>query len=142
MDQSTLEKLQPVNVPPWDGDPLFRVTSADLIRSLDVATIEARETVHDPLGAAPAQPFGFLYPTWLKFRGDLKDHDELWLFKSTYKVGWRIHEIRFGYAKVTGSTIDWHFVTEVVEIPINVEIFFKEREKLLAKKRNSGGSLD
>lgn len=116
MDQQALERFQPVNKPPYEGHPLFRVKATDLIESIEISTIEARETVRDPLGAAPQQPFGFLNSLWLQFREGLKDDEKLWSFKSTNKTGFFVNEMYRGYARVKGSEIEHHFIANVVKL--------------------------
>lgn len=117
MNQIALEALQPINRPHFPEDPLFRVKQSDLISCDDVATIELRETVHDPLGAAPARPFGFLYPVWLQFRKGFTDDTKLWLFKASVKISYHVREIRIGYVEANSSAVEWHFVTQVVDLP-------------------------
>lgn len=116
MDQQALELLQPINKPPYEGHPLFRVKLTDLIESIDVAAIEAIEMVYDPLRAAPQLPFGFLNSVWLKFRDRMNDDDKLWSFKSTNKAGFFVNEICFGYARVKGTEIEHHFIVHVVKL--------------------------
>ncbi|NCW86225.1 MAG: hypothetical protein EBV69_09085 [Oxalobacteraceae bacterium] len=121
LDQKALEAFQPVNKPFFDGHAPFRVKQSDLIKSIEISAIEAREMVNDPLGNAPKQPFGFLNSVWQHFREGLKDDDKLWLFKSHHQVGWFVNEMRLGYAKVNGSDIESHFIVQVIQLPRDVD---------------------
>ena len=45
---------------------------------LDVAEVERRETVQDPLGAVPDLPLGHLNVAWRALKASMEPGDELW----------------------------------------------------------------
>jgi hypothetical protein len=65
-----------------------------------IEQVEARETVADPLHAAPAVPFGFLNHTWKTFLAKRKEGDELWSYYALWMRLGTVREADFGYAWV------------------------------------------
>lgn len=59
----------------------FLSSQEALIRQMTMADIERAEVVHDPLGAAPALPFGHLNPAWETFKEQVATGDEIWSFR-------------------------------------------------------------
>jgi hypothetical protein len=61
----------------------FRVREEDLIEQLSIDEIENRERIQDPLGGAPDEPFGHLWPAWQAFVNELSADASLWSFAAT-----------------------------------------------------------
>lgn len=78
----------------------FKVSPDQLRTRVSVATVEAHETVSDPLGAAPRQPFGFLNARWQEFLAAGGAEDELWSFEATWSGA-----TRTGYARVRAGEV-------------------------------------
>jgi len=85
----------------------FHVKREHLVERMTLAVVEVRETVHDPLGAVPAAPCGFLNPMWLRFRSACLAEDEIWSFSARSPIdqefgveGFDLHE---GYVAVRGG---------------------------------------
>lgn len=66
----------------------------------DGAAVEARETVYDPLGAAPAVPFGFLNRQWQALLAQATTADAVWSFRAVRDGDWGLLDERTGYALV------------------------------------------
>ena len=92
-------------------DPVFAVEPAHLLERLAVEEVEARETVFDPLGAAPNLPFGHLHAAWRAFVDGLAEGDELWSFSADWQTGWGNMERRAGYVLVREGEPGEHFLT-------------------------------
>ena len=89
----------------------FIVSEQDLLEKLSIEEIEERETVHDPLGAVPKEPFGHLSPEWQRFKENLQPGDLLWSFESSYDSAWQTVETRSGYVVSSASRLGPHFLT-------------------------------
>lgn len=87
------------------------VEMRELIERLSIESIEARETVHDPLQAAPATPFGHLGAAWVAFRSQLQPQDELWSFVAVRADEWGFQEETGGYAAVRDGAIAAYFTS-------------------------------
>lgn len=90
----------------------FAVTRDDLLEELSAAEVEAREMVHDPLGAVPNLPFGHLNNAWKAFLQDVAPDDAIWKFSARRSAGWGGTELVIGYVVVRGDSIGSHIVTE------------------------------
>jgi hypothetical protein len=86
------------------GEPLFVPRRRELKERLTVEQAEARERVHDPLGAVPDVPFGFLNGRWQEFLAQRQPGDGLWRFGSLRKEH-RTKVWREGYAWVKRGAI-------------------------------------
>ncbi|EGK72098.1 hypothetical protein METUNv1_01570 [Methyloversatilis universalis FAM5] len=85
----------------------FRPRSDHLVERLTRAAIEQRETVTDPLNAAPPLPFGHLNRRWQAFADQLDPGDELWSFESPHVTAFGTLEVRCGYARMRrGQVLD------------------------------------
>lgn len=80
-------------------DPVV-VRPEHLVEHLEVATVEAREQVVDPLAAAPALPFGHLNPAWCKFAGHAAAGLELWSISGALCAPSGARRVFEGYAFV------------------------------------------
>jgi hypothetical protein len=100
MGKSGLDVGTDIDLPFEASLSTFRPKSEQLVKRLTRAAIEQRETVIDPLGAAPVRPFGHLHARWQGFVGDIKDGDELWSFEATHVTTFDRIEVRRGYARV------------------------------------------
>lgn len=99
------------NTPPMDEDlKKFVVEAGHLLEQLTVREIEARETVYDPLGAAPNLPFGHLNVAWRTFLEGRVDTDEVWSFAARWQTTWGQH-FREGYVLVQSGNPGAHFLT-------------------------------
>lgn len=58
----------------------FRIRRRDLRYAFTQAEVEARECVHDPLGAVPPLPFGHLNPAWRRYADALEPRARLRAF--------------------------------------------------------------
>jgi hypothetical protein len=65
---------------------------------LNVAEVERRETVQDPLGAVPELPFGHLNVAWQALKASMEPADELWSFSARWDDDWGEPHLREGYA--------------------------------------------
>jgi len=76
-------------------------------------TLEQAEKGHlvedERLGPNPV-PFGFLYGGWVRFKGQMKQGDELWKFSSPPE-SWRLLAGRAGLCIVRGGEIVDSIVT-------------------------------
>jgi hypothetical protein len=79
--------------------PPFAPCPRELRQELTIAEAEAREHVHDPLGAVRDTPFGFLHGARITFTQLRQADDRLWRFKSQRQER-RIKVCREGYAWV------------------------------------------
>jgi hypothetical protein len=86
------------------------VEPEDLLQPTTIGEIEQREIVQDPLGAAPALPFGHLSAGWIRFCSQLEPGDEVWSFRAVRSDDWGGHEQSSGYAAVRLGEIAGHFV--------------------------------
>lgn len=86
------------------------VELSDLIERISIQAIESRETVHDPLRAAPAVPFGHMGASWIAFRSKLMPEDEVWSFEAMRSDDWGFQEQSRGYAAVRDGQIVAHFI--------------------------------
>lgn len=107
--------------------PKFLANKDNLLERVDCADIERKETVSDPLGAAPNVPFGHLNTVWQAFKGRIADGDEVWLFSTLGRSSLTAPAARWtriaeGYAVLRGGTIIDEFVAhggllEVARLP-------------------------
>lgn len=92
-----LRTRRPIN---WKRQPAaaapFVPSRKELREQLTIEQVEARERVHDPLGAVPDVPFGFLYPAWQRLVARRHPGDRLWRFEARRKVRGAV-VIRQGY---------------------------------------------
>jgi len=95
----------------------FAVGRSHLQERLSLQEIEVRETVYDPLGAAPDLPFGHLNAAWLRFLDGLEDGDELWTFTAKWQTTWGLKEVRGGYVLVRNDNPGNYFLTEWKQLP-------------------------
>lgn len=72
---------------------------------LSVEQVEAEETVRDPLGAAPAVPFGFLNPIWKAFLAKRQAGDELWSYYALWMRLGMVKQADFGYVWVRNGML-------------------------------------
>jgi cytochrome b len=86
------------------------VEMSELLERISIETIEALETVHDPLHAAPAVPFGHMGASWIAFRSKLLPEDEIWSFEAMRSDDWGFQEQTHGYAAVRNGQIVAHFI--------------------------------
>lgn len=98
-------------------DPVFAVESAHLLERLSVEDVEACETVSDPLGAVPNQPFGHLHTAWRAFVDPRTESDELWSFSADWRTDWGNMERRAGYVLVRAGAPAEHFLTMRKDLP-------------------------
>ncbi len=91
----------------WKFAPGMR----DLVRPLAVEEIEKLEAVVDPLGAAPALPFGHLNPAWRRFVQGVALKNKLWSYRAFRKDRWGKKERREGYAIVRYGIVGMFFET-------------------------------
>lgn len=85
--------------------PGLQVGLDHLLEKVTVDEVIARETVADPLGGAPAVPFGHLNACWEEFVSGLSSEDELWTFQSKRLNRMFDEELVEGYAVVRGKTV-------------------------------------
>ena len=85
--------------------PGLEVGLNHLLEKVTVDEVIARETVADPLGGAPAVPFGHLNAGWEEFISGLASEDELWTFQSKRLNRMLDEELVEGYAVVRGKTV-------------------------------------
>jgi len=95
-------------------EPVFSVGKDDLLAKQTIEQIESAEIISDPLGAAPALPFGHLHQCWLAFLAQMLPDDELWSFQSTWDVPWSEKEIRYGYVLVRAGIPDAYVLSEAM----------------------------
>ena len=101
----------------WFPDPpyvekVFAVEKSHLGEALSLEDIEARERVHDPMGAVPELPFGHLNVAWQEFLGQRVEGDALWNFSAIWQGDWGSPEERAGYVIIRAdSSIGPYFLT-------------------------------
>jgi hypothetical protein len=79
-----------INWPRRDtSDRPFQPRRRECRQRFTIAEAEARGRIHDPLGAVPDLPFGFLHPRWQRFLAEQPPGAELWWFESQRKEGRR-----------------------------------------------------
>ena len=88
-------------------NPLLDISSKDLrkyfstpetrIRIITIEEAEDKEYISDPLGAVSNQPFGHLYPAWIKFKAEIYPQDELWEFKASKQLLEDFKKNRYAY---------------------------------------------
>ena len=105
------------DAPALEADPVFAVEKAHLLEQVSVEDVEARETVFDPLGAAPNLPFGHLHAAWRTFVYQRTAGDELWSFSADWRTGWGNLERRAGYVLVREGKPGEHFLTVWKDLP-------------------------
>ncbi len=92
--------LQDRDIAAYEASRIFAAKRGDLVEKVEVAAVEARETVFDPLGAAPAVPFGFLNTQWQAFLAQRTTADAVWSFRAVRDGDWGLLDERTGYALV------------------------------------------
>ena len=92
--------LQDRDIAAYEASRIFAVKRGDLVEKVEVAAVEAKETVFDPMGAAPAVPFGFLNPQWQAFLAKGAAADAVWSFRAVRDGDWGLLDERTGYALV------------------------------------------
>lgn len=95
----------------------FRVERDDLLARCTREDIEAREQAVDPLGGAPAVPFGHLNPAWQRFVRTLGTEDELWRFHAQRIALDGAAEIRSGYVVVRNGRPGQAMMASVRSLP-------------------------
>lgn len=104
--------------------PSRGVRREHLRERLTRAAIEEHEFVHDPLGAAPAAPFGLLNAAWRSLVAMERPGDAWWSFErvgrlpphtDSYDTGRRTGRMR-GYAIVRGGRPVVAFICEITGI--------------------------
>jgi hypothetical protein len=78
----------------------FRVERDDLLARCTRDEIESHERAVDPMGGAPAVPFGHLNAAWQRFVARLRADDELWRFHAQRMARDGAAQIRTGYVIV------------------------------------------
>lgn len=85
-------------------DPEHLIRPWHLCGAFSVEEVEVLETVHDPLAAAPAVPFGHLNPAWRAYRATLPPGARLGRFVSRKReTGWT--RTLVGYAVRAGARV-------------------------------------
>lgn len=87
------------------------VEHSELRARMTLAEVEDREMVDDPLGAVPLVPFGHLFPAWQRFKSQLTDGDEIWVFEAEREDDWSQTVVSSGYAAVRNGRVIAHFTT-------------------------------
>ena len=95
-----------------DNYPDFTVRSNDLVARCEVAEVERRERVVDPLHAVPDVPFGHLNPAWKAFLGLKGEGEALWSFRARWVDRWGRVELHVGYVWVADKLPKCYFRTE------------------------------
>lgn len=90
----------------------FPVQRSWLRQRLTIEQVEQQETVADPLGAAPALPFGFFNQAWLNFVAALRKEDELWRFEAPERLSGVYSNMLRGYVIVRRRQPEDFFVTQ------------------------------
>lgn len=92
-------------------DEPFAVREQDLLQSLTLDQVEARERVHDPLGAVPSEPFGHLHHAWAAFKATLPHDAVLSSFLATRPARYGDGEEHYaGYASVREDRVEQWFI--------------------------------
>lgn len=99
------------NTFPFNGQP-EKINNGHLEEKLSLDDIEAREYVYDPLNAVPHLPFGHNNSSWVKFKFNLDEGDELWSFLAVIKNRFDQDEKQKGYAVLRNSEIQSCYFTE------------------------------
>lgn len=94
------------------------VEKSELIERFSIEAIESKETIVDPMNAAPALPFGHLGASWVAFRSKLTPQDEIWSFSAVRSDEWGAHEQTAGYAAVRRGVIVAHFINRRRKVDI------------------------
>jgi hypothetical protein len=94
------------------NDESEKLSKNHLEEKLSLDDIEAREYVYDPLNAVPHLPFGHNNSSWMKFKFNLDEGDELWSFLAVIKNGFGQDEKQKGYAILRNSEIQSCYFTE------------------------------
>jgi hypothetical protein len=94
--------------------PKFFCINKYLIRKISPLEAEKDSLVIDPLGMAPAVPFGHLNGVWCDFLAGIEEGDSLWLFEIpkgyfTGKDNWTKNPMH-GYAQVRRKKIIAEFI--------------------------------
>lgn len=89
----------------------FKVERIHLLERLSIQAVEAREVVHDPMGAVPRSPFGHLHPVWLAFKASLVPGDEIWSFDAVWPGGSGGVQKLSGYVRWRNGESRGHVVT-------------------------------
>lgn len=97
---------------PAPVEPEFVLATADLVSRHALADVEARAVVHDPLGAAPREPFGHLFMRWRAFKRRAPQGAELWSFEAVWDAGWGSMRRQAGYAWVKDQAVVGFVVIE------------------------------
>ncbi len=90
--------MQDRDIAAHEASRIFAVRRGDLVEKVEVAAVEAKETVFDPMGAAPAVPFGFLNPQWQALLAQRTTADALWSFRALRDGDWGLLDEHTGYA--------------------------------------------
>ena len=88
----------------------FSITPEHLLEELSLEEIERIEIVNDPLGAAPALPFGFLNVRWREFVAARSPDTELWRFQADGVGEYFQWKKVSGYAAVRDEAVERYFV--------------------------------
>jgi hypothetical protein len=97
---------------PSTGEARDVIPKAWLERRTTVEEAERKHLVTDKrLGAKPV-PFGFMYEKWARFKGQLREGDELWEFSSS-EESWRHLAGRAGICIVRKGRIIDSIVTRL-----------------------------
>ena len=115
--------LQDRSIAAHEASRIFSVKRGDLVERVEVAAVEAKETVFDPLGAAPAVPFGFLNPQWQAFLAKGTAADAVWSFRAVRDGDWGLLDERTGYALVRRGKVVAFMVASIehMERPSSTE---------------------
>ncbi|NBR10434.1 MAG: hypothetical protein EBT98_12440 [Opitutaceae bacterium] len=103
--------------PPEETEKEFSVTESDLLETLSITEIEARERIVDPMGATPDSPFGHLNAAWLKFKETMEPQDSISSFSAQWSPRWGSEQTLAGYVIVRDGRLGSHFLT--ARRPIN-----------------------
>lgn len=96
-------------------DEPFAVREQDLVQSLTLDQIEARERVNDPLGAVPSEPFGHLHHAWAAFKATLPHDVALSSFLAIRPTRYGDGEEHYaGYASVREDRVEQWFIASHV----------------------------
>lgn len=99
----------------------FRVGRDDLLARCTRDEIEANERAVDPLGCAPAVPFGHLNAAWQRFAARLRVDDELWRFHAHRTTRDGAAQIRTGYVIVRDGEPGEAMIASVRALPPGTE---------------------
>lgn len=79
----------------------FDLKKEDLIESYSIEAIEQKETVFDPLNAAPPISFGHFHGAWLEFKKGIEPDVQLWSFRNEYCLYAGTKQVTKGYLVLT-----------------------------------------